>query len=215
MGGFWIIYFLLGLLVYRYAPSSVGLRPWLRVSLALVLLPAAAAAWFPRCLEAVRGEGKGLPTFRRAWAEVPAIRTGMLYEICVLGGLVLFIVPGVLWALRFAFWAFVVADTGLSDVAALRMSRRIASGHLKELARFAACAAVIIVLAHLPVGLALVVNLFDVGRAAAITTVIFGVVGTVVSLGVVGAWLGTSFAAAYDSLVKATGATETPPSNQG
>jgi uncharacterized membrane protein len=51
--------------------------------------------------------------------------TAVLYALIIAGGLILLIVPGVLWAIKYSFAGFVVVDRRLDPISALRESARI------------------------------------------------------------------------------------------
>jgi len=57
----------------------------------------------------------------------------ILTGIIVVVGLILVIVPGIIWALRYVFVPYLVIDRGLAPLAALRESSRITYGHKWQL----------------------------------------------------------------------------------
>lgn len=59
--------------------------------------------------------------FRYLFAEI-------LYGLIVAGGLILLIVPGIIWAVRFSQFGFLVVDKGVGPMEALRESARITQG---------------------------------------------------------------------------------------
>jgi hypothetical protein len=59
----------------------------------------------------------------------PYLLTHVLYGLIVAAGMVLLIVPGVLWAIRFAFAGFAVVDGQGDPIQALRESTRLTTGH--------------------------------------------------------------------------------------
>lgn len=63
--------------------------------------------------------------FRDFWGY---LLTSLLLGLIVAGGLLLLIVPGVLWALRYGFAGFCAIDAHSDPLAALRESRRITEG---------------------------------------------------------------------------------------
>lgn len=85
---------------------------WVRISLRIrdglpLNLREAALAW-PRFLE--------------------FLLTYVLYALIVAGGLILLIVPGVIWAAQFAFGIYAVVDKPLDPIAALRRSSSLTRG---------------------------------------------------------------------------------------
>jgi len=75
-------------------------------------------------LRAARGQtpevGDLFVPFRRAY--VASIASSVLYGLCVLVGLVLLIVPGIIIAIRLGFYTFLVVDEGYGPPAALQES---------------------------------------------------------------------------------------------
>lgn len=84
--------------------------------------------------------------------------TTVLLSLIVLGGLVLLIVPGVLWAVRFGFAPFLVVQGKLDPVAALRESSRLTQGVRAQLLGFALLVLVINLLGALTFGVGLLVT---------------------------------------------------------
>jgi hypothetical protein len=62
--------------------------------------------------------------------------TQMLLGLIVTGGLILLIVPGVIWGLMFGFAPFLCAAHRLDPIESFRESRRITAGHRKTLLIF-------------------------------------------------------------------------------
>jgi uncharacterized membrane protein len=52
----------------------------------------------------------------------------ILYVLIVLGGLILLIVPGIVWALKFQFFSYFIIDRALGPIEALRKSAAITAG---------------------------------------------------------------------------------------
>ncbi len=57
----------------------------------------------------------------------------VLYHLIVLGGCLLVIVPGIIWALKFQFYGYLIVDKRLGPVAALKESGRITDGVKEDL----------------------------------------------------------------------------------
>lgn len=87
----------------------------------------AAYAW----LRAVRGQKPEVADlfvpFQRNW--ISCVLAGLLWEIIILVGLVLLIIPGIFLAVRLSFVPFLVVDEGLGPVEALSESFRRTSGY--------------------------------------------------------------------------------------
>ncbi|MBU4350794.1 hypothetical protein KKH63_00475 [Patescibacteria group bacterium] len=56
------------------------------------------------------------------------ILTSCLYGLIVFGGFLLFIVPGVIWGIKYSQWSYLVIDKGLKPVEAMKESGRITQG---------------------------------------------------------------------------------------
>ena len=52
----------------------------------------------------------------------------ILYSLIVMGGLILLIVPGVIWMVKFSFFQYFVVDKKMGPVAALKASSKITQG---------------------------------------------------------------------------------------
>lgn len=57
----------------------------------------------------------------------------ILLGLIVIAGLILLIVPGIIWGLKYMFTPFITIDRGLMPMEALRESGRITQGHKGEL----------------------------------------------------------------------------------
>lgn len=60
----------------------------------------------------------------------------LIYTLIVLSGLILFIVPGIIWGIQFSLFKFIIVDKRAGPVQALRLSSRMTRGHKKELLVF-------------------------------------------------------------------------------
>ncbi len=87
----------------------------------------------------------------------------LLYGLIVLAGLVLLIVPGIMWAIRFQLFAYFIIDKGAGPVEALKLSSKATEGARLDLFWFNLMAAWFILLGVL----ALFIGLF-----AAIPTIL-------------------------------------------
>lgn len=84
------------------------------------------------------------------------ILVNILYFLIILGGLILLIVPGIIWALKYQFCFYFVVDKNLGPIEALQASAKITKGFKWDLLGLTAVAAVINFLGLI----ALVVGLF-------------------------------------------------------
>jgi hypothetical protein len=101
------------------------------IALFLFIQPFLAAA-FARATSDVYMGGK--PTiggvYRFAFSRTHSILwVSLLSGLAVVGGLILLIVPGILFAIRFTFGSIVVAVEGARGTSAMRRSWRLAKGH--------------------------------------------------------------------------------------
>lgn len=84
--------------------------------------------------------------------------TTVLLALIVAGGLVLLVVPGVVWALRFGYAPFLVADAGHDPIEALRESARLTAGAKRQLLGFAVLALLVNLLGAMALGVGLLVT---------------------------------------------------------
>ncbi len=159
----------------------------------LAVFPVLSVGWCYFCVRLVRGERAkvtdilaGFSCFRDAWLTCVAM------SLIVIGGVILLIVPGVIWGLRYGLCTYAVLDKRCSPREALYLSKVITQGHVGELFGVLLVA----ILLNLP-GLALswrpaLLSLTPI--AAQALTVTFDVV-------FICPFLGATFAAAYNSLV--------------
>jgi len=52
----------------------------------------------------------------------------ILYGLIVLGGIILFIIPGIIWAIKFQFFPYLIIDKKLGPIEALKQSAAITQG---------------------------------------------------------------------------------------
>jgi len=168
----------------------IQLIPILGTIAYLLIAPALSVGFYSMCLKSVRGEEvKVTGIFDGFSYFVPALGAGILLGLAVLGGMILLIVPGVIWGLMFSMWVFAIPDRHLGAVESLKFSARITKGHKGKLFGAVLLAVLLLVIAIIPVGLGLII---------------------------VVPWEGATFAAAYESLLSAAGQSrivvgESPP----
>jgi hypothetical protein len=93
--------------------------------------------------------------------------TSVLYGLIVAGGLVLLLVPGVIWGLKYGFAPFAVADEKRDPVEALRESSRLTRGEKGRLFGFALALFGVNLLGVLALGIGLFVTIPTTVIAAA------------------------------------------------
>jgi hypothetical protein len=101
---------------------------------AVIFLPVIWIGWYALCLKAVRGQAAGIadlvPAFRRfgdVWL------TGLALFVIVIVGLILLVIPGVVFAVKYGLAVFVVLDLDRTPGDALRTSGEITEGHKRDL----------------------------------------------------------------------------------
>jgi hypothetical protein len=97
----------------------------------------------------------------------PYLLTYVLYGLIVLGGLVLLVVPGILWAVQFGFATFAAVDAKLDPIEALRTSSRLTKGERWHLVGFGLVCLGANVLGLLAFGVGLLVTIPTTMLAAA------------------------------------------------
>ena len=80
----------------------------------------------------------------------------ILYALIILGGLILLIIPGIIWSIQFQFFGYLIVDKGLGPIEALKESARITKGNKWNLFLFGILLGLIKILG----ALALLVGLF-------------------------------------------------------
>jgi hypothetical protein len=80
-------------------------------------------------LAAARGEAAAIPDMSGRWdLFVTYLVAGFLYGIGVAIGLVLLIVPGIMFAVAYWFFGFIVVDTGSDPITGLKEARVLSKG---------------------------------------------------------------------------------------
>lgn len=87
------------------------------------------------------------------------IGTSILYALIVLGGLILLIVPGIIWAIKYSFSLFIVVDTKAGPMDALRESSAITKGSKWKLLGFFIILAIFNMLGYLVFGVGILVTI--------------------------------------------------------
>lgn len=60
----------------------------------------------------------------------------VLYGLIVFGGILLLIVPGIIWSIQFFFYSYLIVEKGMSPIDALKASSAMTKGHKWELFLF-------------------------------------------------------------------------------
>lgn len=80
----------------------------------------------------------------------------VLYGLIVFGGMLLFVVPGIIWAIKFQYYKYLIVDKGLGPVEALKASSALTQGYKWSLFGYA----ILMVLVNILGMVALVIGLF-------------------------------------------------------
>lgn len=140
------------------APGQHGLGPVL--AFAVQVAHAALMMVYMRCALAL---ASGRPIELSFRPELLSdffgyLLTSVLYGLIVGAGLVLLLVPGVIWAVKFGFATFLVVDQRLDPIAALRGSARLTEGVKGALFRFGMLALGVNLVGALAFGVGLLVT---------------------------------------------------------
>ncbi len=77
----------------------------------------------------VRGGRPSMAELYRSWRLFLKFLAGtLLYWLILLGGFILFIIPGIILALKFQWYTYFIVDKGLGPIAALKASSRATNG---------------------------------------------------------------------------------------
>ena len=95
---------------------------------------------------------------QRGVTFVSYIAGTLLYGLIVLGGFLLLVVPGIVWAIKFYYYPYAIVDEGRGPVAALRRSSELTSGQKLSLFWFFFALALINVAASFLLGVGLLVS---------------------------------------------------------
>lgn len=101
--------------------------------LALLFLLAPAVIYI--LLQSARGKKVTVSkAYKKTWRRAPAVlAASLLTALAFLGGLVLFVIPGFIFATWFSFSPMIVVDEGIGAVEAMRRSKALVKNHLFEM----------------------------------------------------------------------------------
>src|SRR3989344_3911926 len=103
------------------------------------------------------------PTFSEIFKEYPLfwkyLGLSILMPLAVLVGLVLLIIPGIIWAVRFSFAPLILVDTKIGPIAAMKESWAITAGNFWHLLEFWIVIGLINLLGMIVLGVGLLVSI--------------------------------------------------------
>ncbi len=88
--------------------------------------------------------------YRQFWSYFGA---SILYGLIVTGGLILLIVPGIIWAIKFGMYSYLVVDKKMGALEALRESSRVTMGEKWPLFLFGLLSVLIAIAGFLALGI--------------------------------------------------------------
>jgi uncharacterized membrane protein len=107
-------------------------------------------------VQIARGENVTAGDFFRGWDNVGRfILATMLYGLIVGVGVILLVVPGVIWGLRYSMYGYYVVTQGAGPVEALQMSAAATDGHKGELFGLCLASGGVVILGALCLGVGL------------------------------------------------------------
>lgn len=199
--------FLLASVLIALVPLPFAMLPRMRFGnlLSWILTPFILPVWATGVtyfyLRAVRGEDTklgnlfaGFQQFRRVWCA------GFLVNLLVTGGVILFVLPGIIWSLKYAFSALAALDQRLAPTEALRSGAQLTRGYKWHLVAGIAIG-LCILLPSMPGSFAFFkamtrdtfqVDWSSVPKLSFSIAIIWGIL--------IGPWLSATTAAAYENL---------------
>lgn len=82
-----------------------------------------------------------------------------LQALVIIGGLILLIIPGIIWAVRFSFASIIVVDVGMGPMAAMKESYAITKGKFWQLLGFFIVIGIINIVGFIVLGVGLLVTI--------------------------------------------------------
>jgi uncharacterized membrane protein len=147
------------------APSAASSLAFLLIQAAQIAVTLGAISLFLRIHDGqsprIREMLDALPRF------FPFLLAQIVYGLIVAAGMLLLIVPGIIWAIRFGFFSFFIVDRKLDPIEALRASWRLTRGHTLELFWFGLLIVGINILGAIALGIGLLITIPTTAIAAA------------------------------------------------
>ncbi len=93
-----------------------------------------AAGWSIFCLNLVRGTQTQIGTIFSGFKKIKVVLiVSFFYYAIMFGGMMLLIIPGVIWSIKYGFNLYLVMERGLLPRESLRVSAEITKGHKGKL----------------------------------------------------------------------------------
>ena len=106
------------------------------------------------------GQPVGTPDLTAGLGDfISYLLASLLYGLIVAGGVLLLIVPGIMWATRFAFFGFAIVDEHLDPITALKRSSQLTEGLRMEVFVFGVLLALINLLGAMALGVGVVATI--------------------------------------------------------
>lgn len=118
-----------------------------------------AMAWFRLLLAVYDNKELSFSTLFDPNLLIFYVVTYFLYVLILVGGLILLIIPGLIWGVMFAFCHLLVLDRGLSPLDALKTSAQMTHGHKWQIFGFLIVLAFINLIGLLFLGVGLLVSI--------------------------------------------------------
>lgn len=155
--GFFFVVFILSCALSFMSIYATGLGT--RVVLSLLIF-GINLGYFKLALDIVDGKSPEFKELFSCFSLLPQfVLSGILYAIVVVIGLVLFIIPGVIWAVQFGFYPFVIVRERMWPLKALRQSSAITEGVKGKLNVFALALIGINLLGLLALGIGIIITI--------------------------------------------------------
>ncbi len=111
-------------------------------------------------LDIVRGKS---PHIEQLFSEgAKALRffgASILYVGVVVGGLILFIIPGIMWAIKFSYYGYGIVDRDLDVMASMRFSAQITDGKKWQLGMLYLVLVLLVIVSVIPLGIGLIATI--------------------------------------------------------
>lgn len=130
--GAWLVYFTLVVILGSgggRAGAGIALLTLLFLFIACALCVILTAGWVKVILKVVdKNKAEVADLFSQVNKFFPFLAVLILYSIVVMAGLMLFVIPGIIWGLMFMWAPLLVIDKGLGPIEALKKSKSLTDG---------------------------------------------------------------------------------------